>query len=366
MKIISYYLPQYHEVKENNEWWGEGFTEWVNVKNAKSYFNGHNQPRIPLNNNYYDLTNVETLRWQAQLANKYDVYGFSFYHYWMGGGKQLLQKPAEILLKNKDIDINFCFSWANHDWMRTWGSKEKTLLMKVEYGNENEWKKHFDYLLPFFKDNRYIRIDNQPVFTIYDPKGIENGVEMIKFWQKLAISNGLQGIYFIYQNNEFHQHQDDELKNLFQRGIEYQPGKAFTKFNNSPAGYYKRIKHLLADKLNIDSKNMKLTYDYDEVWKEILNSKPASKNSIPGAFVDWDDSPRRKERGSVTLGVTPEKFEKYLTLQLENAKKNYDSDYIFMFAWNEWGESGYLEPDSKNNYEMLEAVKNALQNTSEI
>lgn len=366
MKIISYYLPQYHRIKENDEWWGDGFTEWVNVKSSKSYFDGHNQPRVPLDNNYYDLTSPETLKWQATLANKYGLYGFCFYHYWMGQDRQLLQKPAEILLSNESIPMRFFFSWANHDWLRTWATKEKTMLMKVDYGEKDEWKKHFTYLLPFFKDERYIRINNKPVFSIYDPVAIPNGNQMLRYWQKLAIENGLEGLYFIYQNNSFHKHPEDKLKLEFESGIEYQPGRVFEKIHKSYSGRKKRLLNVISDKMNINSFNMKLTYNYDEVWKEIIHSKPLSEGAIPGGFVDWDDSPRRKNRGSVTLGVTPEKFKKYLSMQIKNARDIYNQDMLMLFAWNEWGESGYLEPDETNKYRMLEAVYEALRENNEL
>lgn len=366
MKIIAYYLPQFHRIKENDQWWGDGFTEWRNVKTAKPYFKGHNQPRIPLDENYYDLTEINTLMWQADLANKYGIYGFSFYHYWMGNNKQLLQKPAEILLNNKSIPMRFSFSWANHDWLRTWATKEKSLLMKVEYGTEKEWKKHFDYLLPFFIDERYIRIDNKPVFTIYNPLAIPNGERMMKYWKELALENGLEGIYFVYQNNSFHTHPDDNLKLEFECGIEYQPSRVFEDINNSFTGLIKRFTHIVSDKLMVNSVNMKLTYDYDKIWNKIITSTPLSKGAIPGGFVDWDDSPRRDNRGSVTLGVTPEKFKKYLSMQIKNAKNNYNQDIIFLFAWNEWGESGYLEPDEKNKFKMLQSVYEALKENDEL
>ena len=131
MKIIAFYLPQFHEVKENNEWWGEGFTEWTNVKTAQPTFKNQNMPRVPLNKNYYNLTNVESLQWQAKIAKKYGIYGFAYYHYW-SEGNMLLEKPAEIMLENKTVDIPFCFSWANHTWTRCWA--DKTVRY---YGNKN-------------------------------------------------------------------------------------------------------------------------------------------------------------------------------------------------------------------------------------
>ena len=149
-KIIAFYLPQFHTIPENDSWWGKGFTDWINVKKARPLFHGHQQPKIPQGDNYYDLSSPETIRWQAQLANKYNIYGFCFYHYWFNG-KLLLEKPAEMLLRHPDIPLRFCFSWANEPWARTWDGKSHQILINQEYGNEDDWVKHFDYLLPFFQ-----------------------------------------------------------------------------------------------------------------------------------------------------------------------------------------------------------------------
>ena len=149
MKIITFYLPQFHTIPENDEWWGEGFTEWVNMKKAQPLYEGHYQPRVPLNNNYYDLSDPETMRWQVSLANKYGVYGWCLYHYWFNG-KLLLEKPVENLLRDKSLNIHYCLSWANEPWTNGWVAEKAKVLIAQRYGREKEWKEHFDYLLPFF------------------------------------------------------------------------------------------------------------------------------------------------------------------------------------------------------------------------
>src|ERR1700733_12829635 len=138
IKIVALYLPQFHEIPENNEWWGNGFTEWVNTKNSKPLFKGHYQPREPLNDNYYNLLDANTIAWQASLAKSYGLYGFCFYHYWFDG-KKLLEKPAEILLNNTGIDLNYCFSWANESWVRSWDGRGKDVLMQQNYGGSSDW-----------------------------------------------------------------------------------------------------------------------------------------------------------------------------------------------------------------------------------
>ena len=169
MKIIPFYLPQFHNIPENDEWWGNGFTEWTNIKSAKPLFEGHKQPKVPINGNYYDLLNDDVKIWQAELAKKYGIYGFCYYHYWFNG-KMLLEKPMEQMLTNHNIDIPFCICWANAAWTKAWVGEEKKVLIPQTYGGRNEWEEHFFYFLPFFKDRRYIRENNKPVIIIYRPQ----------------------------------------------------------------------------------------------------------------------------------------------------------------------------------------------------
>lgn len=365
MKIIAFYLPQFHEVKENNEWWGEGFTEWTNVKTAQPTFKNQNMPRVPLNKNYYNLTNVESLQWQAKIAKKYGIYGFAYYHYW-SEGNMLLEKPAEIMLENKTVDIPFCFSWANHTWTRCWADKTDEILWKQKYGNKNDWKKHFEYLLPFFKDERYIRIDGKPLVILYAPLDVKEFPPMMDYWQKLAQENGLSGVCFANQENMYN-HELTENGKKFDYGIEFQMNRAVRQFTNTNLLFKcERVLNRVADKVSfLRCKATTMHYTYDQIWKIILKQNPIGKTWFPGAFVDWDNTPRRKNRGQVCIGASPEKFEYYLTKQIKRAREVYEKDYLFMFAWNEWGESGYLEPDEKYGYGMLEAVKKSLIATNE-
>ncbi|WP_461206048.1 glycosyltransferase WbsX family protein [Clostridium sp. DL1XJH146] len=360
MKIIAFYLPQFHEIPENNEWWGEGFTEWTNVREAKPTFKGQYQPRIPLNNEYYNLTDVGALEWQAKIAKKHGVYGFCYYHYWFEG-EMLLHKPAEIMLKNKSVDIPFCFSWANHTWRRNWANKENVILKKQTYGDEKDWRKHFFYLLDFFKDDRYIKIDGKPMMVLYNPQGVKEFPDMMKLWQQLARENGLPGIAFLHQQNEF-DHNKEPGGELYDYGIEFQMNQAVLKYiNNSFSFSVKRVLNRIADIFPfMQNKLTTMHYSYDDIWNIILKTNPRDNKWIPGAFVDWDNTPRRKNRGQLCTDVTPEKFKKYLSLQIKRTREIYNKDYLFMFAWNEWGESGYLEPDERYGYKMLESVREAL------
>ncbi len=366
MKIIAYYLPQFHTIPENDEWWGKGFTEWVNVKSAKPLFDGHNQPRIPLEKNYYNLLDNNIFKWQIDLAKKYGIYGFSFYHYWFNG-HMLLEKPVENYLKDKSLNLPFCICWANEHWTKAWVSKESRVLIEQKYGGEKEWKEHFYYLLPYFKDDRYIKIKGYPLFIIYRPELIDCNNEMLDCWQRLAKENGLPGLKFAYQHVglELVNNKDDSR---YDYNIESQPIYAKTFMdsikNSNPFTKLRRKILLKLEKNKIDLAayfiNKVTKIDYEKVWQYIINSKPLGKKSLPCAFVDFDNTSRRKEKGTVYIGANPERFYYYFEKFVKKAKSEFHSDLMFIFSWNEWAEGGALEPDEHFKYGYLEAIKRAL------
>ena len=373
MKIITFYLPQFHEIPENNEWWGKGFTEWVNVKKAQPLYEGHEQPRVPLNENYYNLLDPNVQVWQAKIAKEYGVYGFCYYHYWFNG-KLLLEKPMENMLKNRDIDIPFCVCWANEPWTRAWVGETKVLIPQL-YGEKREWKEHFDYLLPFFKDSRYICDDGKPLVVIYRPEVIECLNEMLDYWNELAIQEGFEGLTYAYQNIDFDLKADKD-DSRFKYNIEFQPLYARHDMFKNNHKYIKALRRKVAAfveknfgfdlmRYGVGFFNKSNQISYDEAWNKILTRKPETEKNVPGAFVGWDNTPRKGERGEIFVGDTPEKFEKYLTQQIIRAKNIYSKDMIFMYAWNEWAEGGYLEPDTRSGYKNLEVIKNALKSTNE-
>lgn len=365
-KILALYLPQFHQIPENDEWWGEGFTEWVNVKKAQPLFDGHNQPRIPLNNNYYDLSEISCMRWQTKIAKENNIYGFCVYHYWFNG-KLLLEKPMENYLKNEDIDFPFCFCWANEHWTNAWVSGENKIIMENDFNDKDDWVKHFYYLLPFFKDKRYIREDNKPIFTIYYPTIIEPLKEMMSCWNRLAKEEGFSGIKFIYQHYLFHlsNNKSDEIKKeLFDYGIEFEPNLSMNETKSKLQADLERFKarfsNFLQTRLHLYLKmpqKKPVINDYDIIWENILKRTPVSNKMIPGGFIDWDNTARRGVRGSLLSGATPQKFKNYFFRLLDKAEKEYTTEYIIIFSWNEWAEGGYLEPDMRNGFGYLNAIK---------
>lgn len=367
VKVLAMYLPQYHEIPENSRFWGEGFTDWVSVKKATSLYSGHNQPNVPLNENYYDLSEKENLYWQIQLAKKYGVYGFGIYHYWFSSEKQLLTRPAELILENDELDIPFFFAWDNISWKRTWSKlkgndwspiaddienkkqrrDEPEILIEYKLGKEEEWKKHFDYLIPYFKDKRYIKIENKPVFVIYNYAS--EVLEMAEYWNNLAIKNGFDGVFIMYRY--------DSMLNIPSNQISFNYEPAFSGWGGTATRIVSKITKILG-------KTELQTYSYDKVWNNILVNakKNTNSNRLFGAFVNYDDTPRRGKKGKVITESSPEKFGGYIRELLEICKQH-NKEYIFLTAWNEWGEGAYLEPDTKDEFGYLEALKGSLIST---
>lgn len=349
-KVLAMYLPQFHYVKENEEWWGKNFTDWTAVKKSVPRFPGHNQPEIPLNSNYYDLLDKKTMQWQANLAKKYLIDGFCIYHYWFKNGRKILEKPAENLLKWKDIDIQYCFSWPAESWARTWvglgnpwadlfenrkNDKDDQIaqgyLLKQQFGNENDWKEHFMYLLPFFKDERYIRIDGKPIFHFYSSASMPCYERMVLYWKKLACEHGLKGLYTVGQDAP-------------------SPVSDATVHRMYPG---------ITQMLNGDVYDNLRVYSYSETWERFLQLLPYSDTqTVWTCMVSYDDTPRRGANAEILSGFTTRSFMSYLTKLLEKAISN-SNPAVFLNAWNEWGEGMHLEPDEVNGYDILESVKQA-------
>lgn len=356
-KVLALYLPQYYETEYNNNWWGEGYTEWTACKRSKPLFKGHYQPRIPYNNNYYDLTNLNDIKSQIDMAKKYGVDGFSIYHYYSRHQK-LLEKPTEIILNNKELDINFCLNWANHDWKKLWFGQDETVLWKQEYGGVDDWKLHFEYCLQFFKDDRYVKVDNKPVFFIYASWHFEEVNLFIESWNIWAKEVGFDGIYFVKTIDS----RNNEQKGRFNATFYREP---FCTFSHSFSKRYfikRYVKVRFAKKINklLDRYNVGVIGDkfsYDRTWEYILKRKLDS-SVIPGAFCDWDNSARKRYNSHIAINANPEKFEIYFSKLYKNSVQN-KVPFIVINAWNEWAEGAYLEPDEKYGFQYLEAIKKA-------
>lgn len=360
MRAFALFLPQFHEIPENNKWWGEGFTEWTNVKSAKPLFKGHVQPQKPVEGRYYSLLDKETVIWQTNLMKQYGISGLIYYHYYFNG-KKLLEKPAENLLNWKDVDQQFFFCWANHSWNRAWkGSKE--VILEQTYGTQADWKKHFDYLLPFFQDERYEKKDNKPLLMIYDASFPEKK-EMLECFNTWCIESGFDGIYPIelcmtLQEREF----KDFIANmsplcekyfltepLVGRTLAYSPDTLIEKL-------IVKLKTLLRAKGLLRTVQI---YDGNRIYKTMIEKEPQGKSVIHGMFFEWDNTPRHSYRGYIITPPSKEMFMKY-------ADKRKNDEYVFINAWNEWAEGMILEPTEKNGTKYLEWIKEWIEHNQQL
>lgn len=363
MKVMCMYLPQFHTFPENDEWWGKGYTEWVAVKRAKSLFKGHVQPRVPLDSRYYDLSDrtAQTLRWQAETAKKYGVYGFSIYQYYFNG-KTLMADPLEILRDHPEIDIHYNICWANETWTRTWYGLSNQVLIEQTYGSKEDWKKYFDYLMTFFKDDRYIKVDNKPVFQIYKTFDIPCLKQMLEYFNQRAGEEGFDGIYVISGRTAAGV---EERENLVDGYYYFEPGytlkngmSAADKFSYNLSTFLRSTRNKLigARKGFILERRI----DARKIIKSI-SQRDYKENEFPGLIPDWDNTPRRDYKGLMYVNTCPELFEKTLRI-LKEKKKNHSVDFVYVNAWNEWGEGAYLEPDEYRGYGYLEAIRRVVEN----
>lgn len=344
MKILSIYLPGFHEDDVNNEAWGKGFTEWDNVRSGKPLFDNHYQPLVPLNNNYYDLSDSKVLESQSLLAKKYGVDGFIFYHYWFGNGNMALEKPIS-LYKDNPNRIEYAICWANHSWIKNWHDGDSKVIRKQIYGSEEEWLSHIEYLYEFFKDEKYIKIDNRPVLYIYNLSDIKDADKMINYWNKWLNAKGMSNVYIV----EYISSRNKKAHLISDSVVEFEPLYA-TFFDISPI---KLAKRFIIKKLN------KLDFqDYDYIWKKIINRKrlygdlPIQK----GCFSNWDNSARKGHLSMIMKNSSPKKFGYYFEKLYLSKRKN-TNDFIVINAWNEWSEGAILEPTEKDKYGYLEEIK---------
>lgn len=361
-RVLAYYLPQFHPIPENDEWWGKGFTEWTNVGKAKPLFPGHYQPHVPADLGYYDLRVPETREAQAQMAREYGVEGFVYWHYWFGNGKRLLERPFNEVLASGKPDFPFALAWANETWAGfAFGADNKRLpLIEQTYPGDDDYIAHFYAVLPALKDTRYITCEGKPIFIIYKPDQLPNAGHFIKLWQRLAVENGLKGIYFIaHQQNKY---TDEEIKQC--REIRHNEGYSGVNIVNLSYKSTRQLPLWLHIIRSIFHKNRKfrvlpelLPYDI----RVFRTSYDREENVFPTVFPNWDHTPRTGLGGSVFYNSTPQKFEeamRYAVSSVQNKKSG--NRFIFIKSWNEWAEGNYLEPDMKYGTQYLEAVKNSV------
>jgi lipopolysaccharide biosynthesis protein len=348
LKIIAFYLPQFHTIPENDKWWGAGFTEWTNVKKAKPLFGGHYQPHVPEDSmGYYDLRDSEIREKQAKIAAEHGIYGFCYYHYWFGG-KKLLEAPFQDILKNKKPNFPFCICWANENWTRTWDGYDNEVLISQKHSDQDDLFFIRD-LIPALKDDRYIKINGKPLLIIYRTELFPNILRSAGIWRQAARDAGIGEIYLTRVES-------------FESGInpENIGFDAAIEFTPDWKNLGKRISlSELPDAYKENNKLEPVIYDYENVTQAILLKKTPNYKLFRGAFPSWDNTPRKGAKGTVMINTSPENFEYFLERQANNTYKNLKGEerLVFLNAWNEWGEGCHLEPDKKYGNKYLDVCK---------
>ena len=349
VKLIAFYLPQFHAIPENDRWWGKGFTEWTNVKPAKPQYEGHYQPHIPGELGYYDLGDIAVQKRQVDLAQLYGIGGFCFYFYWFAG-QRLLETPTLNYLQNPELDLPFCLCWANENWSRTWDGLENELLISQEHSPEDDLA-FIEYISRYFEDDRYIRVNGRPVLIIYRPGLLPDPKATASRWRSWCSENGVGEIYLVTT------HSFDAVDPAiygFDAAVEFPPN------NTAPT-----VITDLAPQANNDFEG--IVYDWNSIAERSQNYVQQPYRLFRSVNPSWDNTARRKNGGAIFAGSNPETYQAWLENAAENTishTSNKDERLVFVNAWNEWAEGAHLEPDETYGYAYLQATRNALENAN--
>ena len=341
VRLIAYYLPQFHPIPENDGWWGRGFTEWTNVTKAIPRFEGHYQPHLPGELGFYDLRHVSVLERQAEMVRQYGLHGLCFHHYWFNG-LPLLDTPIRTVLANPAIDLKFCLNWANEPWSRRWDGQEQDVLMPQHHSAEDDIA-FAASLLPFFRDPRYITVNGRPLLMVYRPSVMPNARATIRRWRDFFTAHGMPEPYCVMAQ---------AFDETDPRPYDMDASAGFPPHNSGFLG--PQIQHELA---RLDPAFTGTAVSYDAMVEAALAAPPASYRTFPGVCPSWDNEARRPGRGFVAHGATPAKYEAWLRAACNTTLQSPTGERIvFINAWNEWAEGAHLEPDRHFGYAWLRAT----------
>lgn len=347
-RVIAFYLPQYHPIPENDDWWGKGFTEWTNAAKAKPLYEGHYQPHVPADLGFYDLRVSETRRAQADLARAHGVEAFCYYHYWFGG-KRLLERPFKEVLESGEPDFPFCVCWANATWSGIWHGNPGRILMEQTYPGREDYEAHFAELLPAFRDHRYLKVDGKPLFMIYKPRDVPDVAAVAAQFREMAERAGLPGLYLVGVS-----HRDDwkpEASGFDAVVVQNLPGL------NSQIP----LKHPLLKLKAWRGKHRLTIYDYKSLLHTFIPESTRQIDHLPCLIPSWDNTPRSGMNGLVMEGSTPDLFRSSVREALEKvANKPPEHRLVFLKSWNEWAEGNHMEPDLRYGHSYLEALRDEL------
>jgi lipopolysaccharide biosynthesis protein len=353
-RVIAFYLPQFHPIPENDEWWGKGFTEWTNTAKAKPLFRGHYQPHVPADLGFYDLRVPETRIAQAEMAKEYGIEAFCYYHYWFAG-KRLLERPFAEVLESGKPDFPFCLCWANQTWTGIWHGAPERILIEQTYPGDNDNRRHFYVLLRAFTDERYVTVEGKPLFLVYRPSEIPEVKRMTDFWRNIAQESGLKGLYLA----AFHW----DPSWVREQGFDATVAQRLPDLRKPtpPKGAIEKIAWYYQVK-----RKRPTVYSYESVLSQLLAEQACEGISLPCVIPNWDNTPRSGENGLVLHGSTPELFRLHFKKALQIVRNlPFQQMIVFVKSWNEWGEGNHLEPDIRFGRGYLQVIKDEASRCSE-
>lgn len=352
-RVIAFYLPQFHPIPQNDEWWGKGFTEWTNVARARPLFAGHEQPHLPADLGFYDLRLPEVRAEQAEMAASYGVEGFCYWHYWFAG-QRLLERPFNEVLGSGQPDFPFCLGWANESWTGVWNNEPSRMLMEQTYPGEADDRAHFDYLLKAFGDPRYITVEGKPLLFIYKPLKLSDAKRRLDRWREWAHLAGLKGL-FILGNNQLDF--DDAAALSLDGAVVTTLGVINT--NNAVLNKANWLLWGIRKKLDLGGPR---TVEYEEAIKHLIpDLSKFNFDAYPCAYPNWDHTPRSGRKGLVLTNSSPALFEKHLNDAVAAvATRPAEQRLVFLKSWNEWAEGNYMEPDTRWGHAYLEALRRVI------
>jgi lipopolysaccharide biosynthesis protein len=354
VRAAAFYLPQFHPIPENDAAWGEGFTEWTNVRRARPLFPGHRQPIAPGALGYYDLRDPAARDAQARLARAHGLSGFVWWHYWFAG-RRVLETPFEAVLASGAPDFPFCLAWANQSWTGVWHGDPGRLLIAQTYPGPDDHVAHFRALAPAFRDPRYMAVGGRPIFMIYAPDELPDRAGFAALWAREAAAAGLPAPFLI---------------GLYQRPIRPDDRVGFDAVSRLAPNLSKRMaparraqKWLrgLRERTGWRALGLPQLLDAGRMEREALGRRALPPDEIPCVFTKWDNTPRSGVRGRVALGASPERFGRTLAHACDLvAGRPFDARLVLVRSWNEWAEGNILEPDAREGDAWLRALARAV------
>lgn len=348
-RVIALYLPQFHPIPENDEWWGQGFTEWTNVAKARPLYRGHYQPHLPADLGFYDLRLPDTRAAQAEMAKEYGIEAFCYYHYWFAG-KRLLERPFNEVLASGQPEFPFCLFWANQTWTGIWHAAPNRVLIQQTYPGLEDHTAHFYELLNAFTDHRYLTVEGKPIYIIYRPEDIPDFLRVTDLWRELSIKAGLKGLHIVGASWRDYPPQEYGLDaNMNQLMPDRRPWVSWRKPNKK---FMRWIN---------DLRQMPTIYLHSRILPDLLQIQIRNAENYPCVIPNWDNTPRCGKGGLVLHGSTPELFRNHLKQVLGLMEGQLpERKIIFIKSWNEWAEGNHLEPDLKFGKGYLRVIRDEI------